>query len=86
VACFDTIERPIARMIAEHDDAGELTAKIRVLSGDFHAPQDACPSYSGLYHGLEEFERDLHRHIHLENNILFPRAVELERHVLEAVR
>ncbi len=78
-ACFGSVQMPIARMLAEHDDAGALLVQIRALTGDYQAPQDACPSYRGLYHGLDEFERDLHRHIHLENNILFPRAVELER-------
>jgi regulator of cell morphogenesis and NO signaling len=81
--CFGTVGTPIARMFAEHDDVGELTAKIRSLSSDFKAPDDTCPSYRGLYHGLAEFERDLHRHIHLENNILFPRAVALERRFRE---
>lgn len=83
-SCFGTIQMPIARMLADHDDAGELTAKIRSLANGFQAPEGACPSYHGLYHGLEEFERDLHRHIHLENNILFPRAVEMERGRQEA--
>jgi regulator of cell morphogenesis and NO signaling len=54
-------------------------AKIRALSGDYEAPAGACPSYKGLYHGLQEFERDLHHHVHLENNILFPRALEMDR-------
>ena len=83
-SCFGTIQMPIARMLADHDDAGELTSKIRALANGFHAPEGACPSYRGLYHGLNEFERDLHRHIHLENNILFPRAVEMERAQQEA--
>ena len=78
IACFDTVQAPIARMLADHDDAAELTSQIRKLSSDYQPPADACPSYRGLYHGLEEFERDLHRHVHLENNILFPRAIELE--------
>jgi regulator of cell morphogenesis and NO signaling len=78
-ACFESIGVPIARMLADHDDAGELTAKIRALSGNYQVPDGACPSYSGLYHGLQEFERDLHRHVHLENNILFPRALEMDR-------
>lgn len=83
VACFPSVEFPISRMLAEHDDAGALIAKIRDLSADFQPPDDACPSYRGLYHGLEEFERDLHHHIHLENNILFPRALEMERSIHE---
>ena len=73
-------------MLADHDDAGALLAKIRELSGNFVAPANACPSYKGFYHGLEEFERDLHRHVHLENNILFPRAVELEQSAAVYVR
>ena len=84
VGCFPSVEFPIARMLAEHDDAGALTARIRELSGSYQPPEGACPSYRGLYHGLEEFERDLHHHVHLENNILFPRAVEMERSCPEA--
>jgi len=78
-SCFDSVGAPIARLLADHDDAGELLAKIRALSGDYEAPAGACPSYKGLYHGLQEFERDLHHHVHLENNILFPRALEMDR-------
>jgi regulator of cell morphogenesis and NO signaling len=78
-ACFGPIGVPIARMLADHDGAGELTARIRAHSGNYEAPDGACPSYRGLYYGLQEFERDLHRHVHLENNILFPRALEMER-------
>ena len=85
-SCFGSVEFPIARMLADHDDAGELTAKIRTLSSNFEAPEGACPSYRGLYHGLAEFERDLHQHIHLENNILFPRAVEMEKQLVESAQ
>jgi len=52
---------------------------MRELSGGYTPPQDACISFQTLYRTLDEFERDLHQHIHLENNILFPRAVEMER-------
>ena len=79
LACFESIGIPIARMLADHDDAGELAATIRALSSNYQVPDEACPSYRGLYHGLQEFERDLHLHVHLENNILFPRALEMER-------
>jgi regulator of cell morphogenesis and NO signaling len=75
---FGTVQNPIRTMIQEHENAGELLASIRRLSADFQPPAGACPSYIGLYHGLAEFERDLHMHVHLENNILFPRAQELE--------
>ena len=85
VGCFPSVEFPIARMLGEHDDAGALTGRIRELSGAFQPPEGACPSYRGLYHALDEFERDLHHHIHLENNVLFPRAVELERSLQEVV-
>ena len=78
-ACFGSVGAPIARMLADHDDAGALTARMRALSGNYQAPDGTCPSYRGLYHGLEEFERDLHHHVHLENNILFPRALAMER-------
>jgi regulator of cell morphogenesis and NO signaling len=76
---FDSVEIPISRMLAEHDDAGELTARIHELSGGYQPPADACPTFHALYNGLAEFERDLHQHVHLENNILFPRALDLER-------
>lgn len=79
--CFPSVEFPIARMLADHDDAGGLFASICNLSSQYAPPEDACESYRALYHGLRGFEQDLHRHIHLENNILFPRAIELERGV-----
>jgi regulator of cell morphogenesis and NO signaling len=77
-AFFGSVRRPITNMIAEHDDAGALLSQIRNLTNDYLAPEDACPTLLALYRGLEEFERDLHRHVHLENNILFPKAVEME--------
>ena len=78
-AVFGSVEMPISRMLADHDDAGELLAKMRVLSSGYRVPDSACPTYRALYHGLEEFERDLHQHVHLENNILFPRALHMEQ-------
>lgn len=79
--CFGTVANPIAMMTREHDAAGSLMADIRKLSLDFTPPVGACPTYHGFYAGLREFEQDLHRHIHLENNILFPRAIALESSV-----
>jgi regulator of cell morphogenesis and NO signaling len=76
--CFGTVANPIAMMTSEHDDAGSLLAEIRDLSNQFTTPAGACPTYHAFYDGLREFEQDLHQHIHLENNILFPRAIELE--------
>lgn len=77
-SCFGTVANPIAMMTQEHDAAGTLLAKIRTLSKNFTTPEDACPTFHAFYAGLKEFEQDLHQHIHLENNLLFPRAIELE--------
>lgn len=76
--CFGSVAHPIAMMTQEHDLAGSLMGEIRALSGDYAPPAGACPTYRAFYAGLLEFEQDLHRHIHLENNILFPRAIALE--------
>jgi regulator of cell morphogenesis and NO signaling len=77
--CSGTVANPIAMMTQEHDAAGTLLAEIRDLSQNFTPPEDACPTYHAFYDGLDEFEQDLHQHIHLENNILFPRAIDLEK-------
>ena len=76
--CFGTVANPIAMMTQEHDAAGTLIGEIRRLSGNFTCPEDACPTFHAFYDGLKEFEQDLHQHIHLENNILFPRAIALD--------
>lgn len=73
-AAFAGLRFPMERMISEHENAGGALREIRLLTGSFQVPPDACPSFHALYQGLEEFERDLYRHIHLENNILFPSA------------
>ena len=78
LGCFGTVKNPIQVMMAEHDATGAILAEIRQLSHDFTPPDGACPTWRGFYQALSEFERDLHQHIHLENNILFPRAIELE--------
>lgn len=75
---FGTVANPIRMMMLEHDRAGDLVKEIRALSSDYTAPADGCMSYQTLYAALGELEKDLHQHIHLENNILFPRAVEME--------
>jgi len=79
---FQTVKNPIYSMMQEHDSAGELMRQIRMASGGYKAPADGCTSYQAAYQGLEEFEKDLHLHVHLENNILFPRAVEMEATVV----
>ena len=65
-------------MTQEHDAAGALMSEIRHLSEDYTPPTGACPTFHAFYNGLREFEQDLHQHIHLENNILFPRALAME--------
>jgi len=77
-ACFGTVANPIAMMTQEYEAAGTLLATMRTLSQNFVPPVGACPTFHAFYNGLKEFEQDLHQHIHLENNILFPRALELE--------
>jgi len=78
-APFGTVENPVAIMEHEHDSAGNALRAMRTASKDFALPADACVSYQTLYKALEAFEADLHQHIHLENNILFPRAIAMER-------
>jgi regulator of cell morphogenesis and NO signaling len=78
-APFGTVNNPIRMMMMEHDTAGEILREMRALTSDYKVPPDACISYQTLYQALENFEKDLHQHIHLENNILFPKALELEK-------
>jgi regulator of cell morphogenesis and NO signaling len=73
-----SIGNPVSLLIEEHDNAGVLLAEIRSLSRNFTVPEYACTTYHAFFAGLRDFEHDLHRHVHLENNILFPRAIELE--------
>jgi len=77
-APFGTVKNPVRMMMMEHDVAGEILRDIRKVTSDYTTPSDGCISYRTLYEALEALEKDLHQHIHLENNILFPRAVELE--------
>jgi regulator of cell morphogenesis and NO signaling len=77
-APFGTVNNPIRMMMREHDAAGEIMREVRALTSDYNLPADACTSYRTLYQALENFEKDLHQHIHLENNILFPKALVLE--------
>ena len=78
-ARFGTVNNPIRMMMREHDTAGEILRELRALTSDYKVPADACISYQTLYQALENFEKDLHQHIHLENNILFPKALDMER-------
>jgi len=76
---FGTVQNPVAMMEHEHDSAGNALRTLRATSNGYTAPPDGCVTYQTLYKTLAEFEADLHQHIHLENNILFPRAIALER-------
>jgi regulator of cell morphogenesis and NO signaling len=81
---FGTVANPIRMMEHEHDHAGDVLAHIRELTSDYRAPQDACSSYRALFDALRELEEDMHRHVHKENNILFPRAFEREQALVKA--
>lgn len=78
---FGTVQNPINMMEMEHEVVGKCLAEIRELTNNYALPEDACASYSLLYRMLDEFEEDLHLHVHLENNILFPKALELEKNL-----
>jgi len=73
-----SVRNPITMMEHEHDDAGRALARLRALTGGFTPPEDACNTYRACLDGLAQLEADLHRHIHKENNILFPRASKRE--------
>jgi len=76
-----SVANPIAVMVREHEDVGELLAKMRKLTNNYTVPEGACNTFRAVFASLAELEADLHLHIHKENNILFPRAIELERGV-----
>jgi len=74
-----TVQSPITVMKQEHEAEGERFEMLSTLTNNYSIPEDACNSYNYAFQKLREFEQDLHRHIHLENNILFPEAIKLER-------
>lgn len=77
-APFGSVQNPITMMMQEHDTEGQRFRMIKELSGNYIPPPDVCNTYRVTYALLQEFEDDLHLHIHLENNILFPKSVEME--------
>lgn len=81
---FGTVQNPVQMMMNEHNDEGERFKKIERLSNHYTPPQDGCGTYKVTYALLKEFEQDLHLHIHLENNILFPKAIDLEKNLANA--
>lgn len=78
---FANIQQPVTRMIMDHNQTGDELRVLREATNNYLPPADACTTFRALYRALEELERDLHQHIHLENNILFPRALQLESEV-----
>ncbi len=83
----DLVSAPLGDLEDDHEHAGEILRRIRALSGGYSPPADACTTYRALYAKLAEFEADLHRHVHLENNVLFPgaRALAMESTRVRAV-
>jgi regulator of cell morphogenesis and NO signaling len=78
-APFGTVSNPIHMMEMEHEAAGNAMFEIRELTGGYEVPADGCTTYAVCLRELDAFEKDLHAHVHLENNILFPKAAALER-------
>ena len=81
---YGTIQNPIQVMMQEHDNEGERFRHIEALSHGYTPPADGCSTYKVAFSLLKEFEEDLHNHIHLENNILFPKAAELEKQLADS--
>ena len=79
---FGTVLNPVRMMSIEHETVGGLLLRMRDVSNQYQTPEGACPSFAALYARLADLERDLHQHIHLENNMLFPRAIAMEERVL----
>lgn len=76
---FNSVESPIAKMHEDHNNEGERFREIEKLTNDYTPPSDACGTYRVTFSLLKEFQEDLHKHIHLENNILFKKAIALEQ-------
>jgi len=76
---FGSVKNPVSMMKEEHDAEGERFGEIAVLTNNYNPPADACNTYKVTFAMLQEFENDLHTHIHIENNILFPKAIQLEK-------
>jgi regulator of cell morphogenesis and NO signaling len=82
VPSFGTINNPITMMESEHEAAGDIFKEIAKLTNNYTPPEDACNTFKALYAALDEFEQDLHQHIHLENNILHLKAKKLEQEIV----
>jgi regulator of cell morphogenesis and NO signaling len=84
VVPFGTVQNPIRMMEREHEAVGGLLARMRALTNGFDPPADACDTFRGLYHAFGGIERDTHEHIHVENDVLHPRAIALETQLLSS--
>lgn len=83
IPSFNTVNNPVRMMEYEHENAGNIFKEIARLTNNYLPPEGACNTHRALYAKLEEFELDLHKHIHLENNILHPKAIRLEKQLKE---
>ncbi len=77
-ACFRSVSHPIFMMVQEHEAANRIMEEIRWTTGNFTPPEWACPTHRALFEGLRGFDADLREHIHLENDVLFPRSIQME--------
>lgn len=82
-ACFRSVSHPVLMIMQEHEVANRVMEQIRRCTGDYAVPEWACPTQRALIEGLREFEADLREHIHLENDLLFPRAIQMETELRE---
>src|SRR2546421_12674660 len=82
---FGTVQNPVRMMMYEHDAVGEILSQMREVTNHYTVPPKTCISYQTLYQALKNLEADLHQHINLENNLLFPRAIELESQIKATV-
>src|SRR5262249_43063664 len=79
---FGSVQNPVQMMVSEHETAGDILREMQNLTHNYELPQDACVTFQTLYAAIRAFEIDLHQHIHLENNLLFPRAITLEQTII----
>ncbi|MDG1805021.1 iron-sulfur cluster repair di-iron protein [Flavicella sp.] len=79
---FQSVQNPIQVMEEEHESAGDIFKRIAELTNNYTPPKEACNTFKAMYSKLQEFEEDLHQHIHLENNILHPKAKKIEKMIL----
>jgi regulator of cell morphogenesis and NO signaling len=77
-SCFRSVSHPVLMMVQEHEAANQIIEKIRRSTGNLSVPEWACPTHRALLDGLREFDLDLQEHIHLENDVLFPRSIQME--------